>query len=76
MSDRIPGSSPFNPIRVGSWNIAISGGINILGFDWEYWHDDYDGAPDANDHRCGFCKTEADCRKEIAAWIEEHPDDA
>lgn len=22
-------------------------------FDWDFWHDDYDGAPDAKDHRCG-----------------------
>ena len=22
-------------------------------FDWHYWHDDYDGAPDSGDDRCG-----------------------
>lgn len=74
MSDRIPGSSPFNPIKVGSWNINLGPGLDPI-CDFEFWHDDFDGAPDANDKRCGYGPSEQNCREQIADWCEEHPDD-
>lgn len=33
--------------------------------DWHFYHDDYDGAPDAGDNRYGHGPTEADCREQI-----------
>ncbi len=32
---------------------------------WEFVHDDYDGAPDSGDHRCGQAATVEDCIDEI-----------
>ena len=34
-------------------------------YDWSYWHDDYDGAPDAFDHRHGDAASVEDCKREI-----------
>ena len=49
--------------------------------DWQYWHDDYDGAPmygdeGPADNRCGSAASEADAMAEIDAWIEENEGDA
>ncbi len=33
--------------------------------EWSFCHEDYDGAPDANDDRCGFADTAAECFKII-----------
>ncbi len=40
-------------------------------YDWEYWHDDYDGAPDAFDPRSGNARTPRACRQAIEEWIYE-----
>lgn len=40
-------------------------------FDYAYWHESYDGAPDANDNRCGF----ASSLEEAMAAIDEQIDD-
>lgn len=40
-------------------------------FDWNFWHEDYDGAPDAGDDRCGSCGSLSECMDEIAVRIEE-----
>jgi len=32
---------------------------------YSFVHEDYDGAPDANDHRCGGGTTIEDCKKQI-----------
>jgi hypothetical protein len=42
--------------------------------DWCYVHDDYDGAEDANDKRCGYGYSIRDCQKEIDAWWDEQAD--
>jgi hypothetical protein len=34
-------------------------------FDWEFHHEDYDGAPDSNDNRCGRGASAADCIDQI-----------
>lgn len=70
MSDIIPGSSWSNPIWHGKWRIYVS---SCGMFSYEFVHDDYDGADDAYDGRCGFgdsierCKHEIDLRKEETA---------
>ena len=33
--------------------------------DWDFWHDDYDGAEDAHDPRCGTAASPDECRSEI-----------
>jgi hypothetical protein len=41
------------------------------GVDWDWHHDDYDGAPDGNDNRCG-CSASLDAAKtDIDEQIEE-----
>lgn len=73
MSDRLPGSSSSNPIEYrGKWRICISAYSLHPQFDWEYWHDDYDGAEDANDHRYGYAASEQGCKDAIDEWIEEN----
>lgn len=39
--------------------------------DWVFAHDDYDGAEDSGDHRCGWGASIAECRREIDMQIEE-----
>jgi hypothetical protein len=34
--------------------------------DWHFHHKDFDGAPDANDHRCGHGASYEDCLDQIA----------
>ena len=38
---------------------------------WTFVHDDYDGAPDANDHRCGDGVDVPDCKRLIDEMIED-----
>lgn len=33
--------------------------------DWQFYHDDFDGAPDAGDNRCGFAPTLDAAKAEI-----------
>lgn len=42
------------------------------GFD--YVHEDYDGAPDANDSRAGTCLTVEECKEEIDNWYKDNVD--
>ena len=59
---------------IGEWHVhpSYNGGV----FPWEFVHDDYDGAPDAIDGRCGSGKTMEDCVEQIiemeteSAWAE------
>lgn len=64
------------PVGVGEvnyrgWHIAYDPPpIPTRNCDWHFWHDDYDGAPDANDSRYGYApsleaaKTEIDERED------------
>jgi hypothetical protein len=68
MSDRIPGSSSSNPIRYGDWSIYLndfSAHPQAWQVGWLYVHDDFDGADDANDGRCGACASVDACKAEI-----------
>lgn len=60
MSDRIPGSSWDNPIWYKNYRICI--GYYVA---YEFVHDDYDGAPDANDNRCGHASSIEDAKAQI-----------
>lgn len=42
-----------------------------LGVDWDWWHDDYDGAPDSNDDRCGCAASLEDAKAAIDDQISE-----
>lgn len=40
--------------------------------DWSYSHQDFDGAPDANDNRCGHAGSVEEAMAEIDEWHEEN----
>lgn len=53
-------------IRYGKWTIAYDPPpIPVRTFDWSFWHDDYDGAEDARDGRCGHGASVEDCKAQI-----------
>lgn len=81
MSDRLPGSSHSNPIQYRGWNIALCtcGASDVLGHShqYEYAHEDYDGAPlesggGAGDSRCGHASTVESAKREIDDYEEDH----
>jgi hypothetical protein len=39
---------------------------------YEFWHDSYDGAPDAYDYRCGEASTIEEAKEMIDDLCEEH----
>jgi hypothetical protein len=65
MNDRIPGSSWSNPIWHGKWRIYLSYLSGTHGYKYEFVHDDYDGADDANDGRCGVAMTVENAKIQI-----------
>ena len=71
MSDRLPGSSHSNPFRYRGFNIVV----NSHGYpapDYVWYAEDFDGADDSLDTRCGWASTVEECKREIDEWIEEH----
>jgi hypothetical protein len=53
-------------ITYGKWHIHYNPPpIPWNNFDWVYVHDDFDGAPDANDNRCGHAESLEACKREI-----------
>ena len=68
MNDRIPGTTYDNPIWYRGWKIYVA---NHCFVNYKYVHDDYDGAPDAGDNRCGHGQTVEACKAEID---ERYPD--
>ena len=62
MNDRIAGITWNNPIWYRKFRIYLADHCFV---NWEYVHDDYDGAPDAEDNRCGHGHTVAECIDEI-----------
>jgi hypothetical protein len=64
MRDRIPHRGywiRFNPKPVPA----------SMGVDWDWWHDDFDGAPDSNDRRCGCSASLEASKADIDEMIEE-----
>jgi hypothetical protein len=59
-----------NPLTYQGYRICHSEGIHPRAF--IYVHDDYDGAPDANDHRHGYGDSIEDCIREINQYILEN----
>ncbi len=39
--------------------------VFIRGADFSFYHEDFDGAPDAFDNRCGYAATEKEAMQEI-----------
>ena len=61
MNDRLPGVCWDNPIWYrDKWRIYIGDYMP-----YEFVHDDYDGAPDANDNRCGHANSVEDAKAQI-----------
>ena len=72
MNDRLPGSCWSNPIwHRGKWRIYL-GEAWHPSVQYAFCHDDYDGAPDAKDGRCGYGRSVEHCKKQID---EEHYDE-
>jgi len=65
MNDRVPGSCWDNPIRYKGYRIYIADLFPTHGYQYEYCHEDYDGAPDANDQRHGLVNTILEAKAEI-----------
>lgn len=59
-----------NPLTYQGYRICHSDGLHPSPF--VYIHEDYDGAPDAKDHRHGYCKSIEDCIHEINQYIIEN----
>ena len=53
MNDRIPGACWSNPIWYKGYRIYVSDNWP----EFEFVHDNYDGAEDAHDNRCGWAKS-------------------
>jgi len=41
-------------------------------YDYDFVHDDYDGAEDSNDNRCGSGESITDCARKIDEYWEDH----
>jgi hypothetical protein len=60
-------------IKYGDWKISHNPKpIPSRAHDWDFVHDDYDGAPDSNDNRCGSARDVKECVREI--WMIENED--
>jgi len=68
MSDRLPGSSWDNPIWYRDYRIHIG---DTCFANYVFAHDDYDGADDAADSRCGYAQSVDECKRLIDAKIED-----
>lgn len=62
-----PGSSWANPIWHRNWRIyaADQDAKYYGGFEYEFAHDNHDGAPDGNDSRSGYATTLDDAKSQI-----------
>jgi len=53
---------------VGPWRFQYNAKpIPDRGHDWDYWHEEYDGAEDSGDTRKGTARTFADALEEVCA---------
>lgn len=62
MNDRIPGTTWDNPIWYRGFRIYVA---NHCFVNYEYVHDDYDGAEDSHDNRHGHGESVEACKAEI-----------
>ena len=61
-----------NPIIYQNYLIFHVDEIDPRNNEFKFVHDDYDGAPDANDHRHGFGESIQDCIHQINQYILEN----
>ena len=62
--------------RHGKWHIYYDPPpIPYRTMDWSFYHDDFDGAPDSNDRRCGSAESVEGCIREIDLMEEEMNDE-
>lgn len=61
---------PYGPddITYREFHISRSSVSYMAETDWTYSHDDYDGAEDANDDRCGFAPSLEAAKCDIDEW--------
>ena len=58
--------SASRPLHYGAYHIWLDPPpIPTRAFDWTFAHEDYDGAPDSGDTRCGFASSIADAVRQI-----------
>jgi hypothetical protein len=56
----------------GPWRISYQPKpIPTTACDYDWWHDDFDGAPDAGDNRCGTAGSMEACIVEIHEWEDD-----
>lgn len=67
MNDRLQGSCYHNAIWYKNYRIYLSDLYETHGYQYQFVHDDFDGADDACDNRCG----EAATVTEAMAMIDE-----
>jgi hypothetical protein len=46
--------------------------VSFDGYFWTWSHEDFDGAPDSGDHRCGFSCHNHEVPNDIEEWVEDH----
>lgn len=69
---RYPIQTVGTTIHYGPWRICFDPPpIPVRTCDWQFYHEDFDGAPDAGDNRCGSAASFADALNECDA-IEDH----
>jgi len=55
------------------WHIAYDPPpIPVRTCDWQFWHDDFDGAEDSGDNRYGHASSLEAAKAEIDAWEADH----
>lgn len=61
---------PYGPhdIVYREFHIGRSSVSYMAATDWCYAHDDYDGAEDANDNRCGYAPSLEAAKSDIDEW--------
>lgn len=75
MSDKLPGSSPYNPIKYRGYEISMNWCNIDARCDYVFAHKDYDGAPiepdgPPSDSRCGYGPSIDDCKSQIDDLVE------
>lgn len=60
-----------NGPRYRGFEISVAGYSPAPQFDWEFAHEDYDGAPDGNDNRHGRGASLSDCMAQIDDMLED-----
>lgn len=82
--DDCPEDRYFTFQKTRQFRLIARGGVMHRGFEvypndfgqWVWVHPDFDGAPDAFDHRHGHAKSKAAAFADIDAWFDEHEDSA